>query len=237
MNGQMAGRSSSGIKPGSKRGAALLAAFALAGMGVVTPSAAAGQLGRQQGLVEPNIAQDAALLGLPGVNQATVDAIKQARPILSVTALDSLLTARGLSATQRRDLYGRMFVHVDINRGSRAELLLIPGVSAETAGAIVAGRPWRTFEQFASTLGRTLPAAEVTRIEQYLFIPIDLNTWTDPIMDSFASIGVGTSRWKREFAEYRPWTSMAQFDREISKYLRGNPTELDRLRRYVIINP
>ena len=43
--------------------------------------------------------------------------------------------------------------------------------------------------------------------------------------------------WKREFDEYRPWTSMEQFDREIGKYLRGRPTELARLRRYVIIEP
>jgi hypothetical protein len=56
-------------------------------------------------------------------------------------------------------------------------------------------------------------------------------------MDSFASIGVGTSRWKREFAEYRPWTSMAQFDREIGKYVRNQPTEVSRLARYVIIEP
>jgi len=54
-------------------------------------------------------------------------------------------------------------------------------------------------------------------------------------MDTFASIGVGTTRWKREFAEYRPWTSMAQFEREIGKYVRGNPSELKRLQRYVII--
>lgn len=53
----------------------------------------------------------------------------------------------------------------------------------------------------------------MARIEQYLFIPIELNTWTDDIMDSFASIGVGTRQWKREFSEYRPWTSMEQFER------------------------
>ena len=55
-------------------------------------------------------------------------------------------------------------------------------------------------------------------------------------MDSFASIGVGTRQWKREFAEYRPWASMEQFEREISKYLRSRPQELKRLERYVIIN-
>lgn len=88
---------------------------------------------------------------------------------------------------------------------------------------------WRTGKAAASR-------DTATRLEQYLFIPIDLKTWTDPIMDSFAGIGVGTRQWKREFAEYRPWASMEQFDRDIGKYLRSRPTELQRLKRYVIIN-
>jgi DNA uptake protein ComE-like DNA-binding protein len=214
-----------------------VAGLTLLGLVLATPAVATAQLGRQQGLVEPNVAQDAAMLALPGLNAAAVDAIKESRPILSVTALDALLGTRGLSTTQRSELYRRMFVHVDVNRGSDAELLLIPGMTPAAVSEIKAGRPWRNFEQFATTLGRTRPADEVRRLEQYFFIPIDLNTWTEPIMDSFASIGVGTSRWKREFAEYRPWTSMAQFEREIGKYVRGNPDELKRLQRYVIINP
>jgi radical SAM superfamily enzyme with C-terminal helix-hairpin-helix motif len=132
-------------------------------------------------------------------------------------------------------MYGKMFVHVDLNRGSDRELMLIPGMTAQALATIKAGRPWATFEAFQSALGKTMKADEVARLEQYLFIPIDLNTWTDPIMDSFAGIGVGTRRWKREFAEYRPWTSEEQFRREIGKYVRGNPKEVDRLWRYVII--
>jgi hypothetical protein len=206
-------------------------------LGLAIPAGAVGQLGRQQGLVEPNVAQDEALLALPALNAAAVEAIKESRPILSATDLDALLASRGLSPTQRSELYRRMFVHVDLNRGSDAELLLIPGMTPEAVSEIKAGRPWSNFGQFSAALGRTRSTEEVQRLEQYLFIPIELNTWTEPIMDSFASIGVGTSRWKREFEEYRPWTSMAQFEREIGKYVRGNPAELTRLQRYVIINP
>ncbi|MEO8000167.1 MAG: hypothetical protein ABI852_22145, partial [Gemmatimonadaceae bacterium] len=86
---------------------------------------------------------------------------------------------------------------------------------------------WKSLEALGPALAST---------EQYVFIPIELNTWTAPIMDSFASIGVGTRQWKREFEEYRPWTSMEQFEREIGKYVRSKPGELKRLERYVIIN-
>jgi len=37
----------------------------------------------------------------------------------------------------------------------------------------------------------------------------------------------------REFAEYRPWKTWAQFDKEISKYV-GQP-ETDHLKKYVFI--
>jgi hypothetical protein len=211
---------------------------ALAGVAMLalSASAASAQLGRQQGLVEPNVAPDSAILALPHVTPALLDAIKASRPILSATVLDSIATASSLDKAQRTTLYGKMFVHVDLNRGTDAELLLIPGMNQARVDAIKAGRPWKSFEQLQAQLGKTAATpAEVARLEQYLFIPIELNTWTDPIMDSFATINVGTPRWKREFAEYRPWTSMEQFDREISKYLRSRPQELKRLARYVYI--
>jgi DNA uptake protein ComE-like DNA-binding protein len=214
-----------------------LGTFALGAMIVGMAGSASAQLGRQQGLVEPNVAADSTLLALPNMNEATVEALKGAKPLLSIVDVDGILTSKGLSKPQRTDLYGKMFVHVDVNRGSDAEFLLIPGVDANKLAAIKAGRPWKSFDQFEAIFGKSTSAAEAARVEQYLFIPIELNTWTDPIMDSFASIGVGTRQWKREFAEYRPWTSMAQFEREISKYLRSRPQELKRLERYVIINP
>lgn len=201
------------------------------------PRTAVAQLGPQLGLVEPNVAADSTLLGLPGMNAAAVQALTGAKPLLSMVVVDSILASNGVGTSQRGKLYGRMFVHVDLNRGSDAEFLLIPGIDATKLKAIKAGRPWQSFEEFQADFGKATNAAEAARVAQYLFIPIDLNTWTDPIMDSFAGIGVGTRQWKREFAEYRPWTSMEQFRREISKYLRSRPQELRRLERYVIINP
>jgi hypothetical protein len=200
----------------------------------VRPSSA--QLGRQQGLLEPNVTADTTLLKLPGMTAALVQTLKDARPILSATALDSLLAAASLTKPQRTALYGKMFVHVDLNRGSDAEFMLIPGVDAAKLKALKSNRPWKSFEQFKTEMTKAVGADEAARLEQYVFIPIDLNTFTPEIMDTFASIGVGTRQWKREFAEYRPWTSMEQFEREIGKYLRANPKELKRLERYVIIN-
>lgn len=195
------------------------------------------QLGRQQGLVDPNIAPDSVLLALPNLNAARVEAIKNARPILSAVKLDSLLGAQGLSKAQRDSLYGRLWIHVDLNRGSDAEFLLIPGAGTRMLREFKEYRPWTSFEQFQREIGKYFRSnpGEVTRLEQYVFIPIDLNTATDSLMATFAPIGVGTRRWIREFKEYRSWSSEEQFRREIGKYLRANPKEVDRLWRYVVI--
>jgi DNA uptake protein ComE-like DNA-binding protein len=198
-------------------------------------SAAHAQLGRQQGLLDPNVAADSALAALPGMTAMHAQALRDARPLLSIVTVDSMLNAHGVTKAQRTTLYGKMFLHVDINRGPDAELMLIPGMDAKKLAAIKAGRPWKSFADYTTAMTAASNAAEAARIEQYLFIPIDLNTFTNDIMDTFASIGVGTTRWKREFAEYRPWTSKEQFEREIGKYVRNNPKEVQRLWRYVII--
>jgi hypothetical protein len=202
-----------------------------------TPSVAMAQLGRQQSLVEPNIAADSTMLNLPYMTAAIVEAIKEARPILSITTLDSLLASKSVTKPQRDSLYRRMFIHVDLNRGTDAEFLLIPGTGQRMLREFKEYRPWTSFAQFQREIGKYVRSTpgEVERLEQYMFIPIELNTFTDSVMVTFAPIGVGTRRWTREFKEYRPWTSEAQFQREIGKYVRGNPKEVSRLWRYVVI--
>ena len=197
---------------------------------------AAAQLGGDQTqLLEPNVAADSQLTRI-GLNERAINLLREARPILSVASFDSILGAAGLTKAQRVGLLSRVFVHVDLNRGSDLELMFVPGMNAARVAAIKAGRPFATFDAFRAAMVKTkTPQSDPATLERYLFIPINLNTFTEPLMDTFASIGVGTRRWKREFAEYRPWTSTEQFRREIGKYVRGNPKEVTRLERYVII--
>jgi radical SAM superfamily enzyme with C-terminal helix-hairpin-helix motif len=71
------------------------------------------------------------------------------------------------------------------------------------------------------------------RAELYsrLFVPIDLNTATDAEILTIPGVG---QRMLREFKEYRPYTSMAQFRREIGKYV--SRQEVARLEQYVVLN-
>ena len=108
----------------------------LTAAGLFAASAASAQLGKQQGLVEPNVAADTTLQKLPNLNAAAIEALKSAKPLLSIVTVDSILGTKGLTKAQRTDLYGKMFVHVDVNRGSDAELMLIPGMDAKKLAAV-----------------------------------------------------------------------------------------------------
>lgn len=118
---------------------------------------------------------------------------------------------------------------LDPNTATREELLGVPGMTAAAADALIAGRPYADMlaaDKALATLGETVRDSVYTRVWK----PIDLNTASgDEIM---LIPGVGR-RMRREFEEYRPYTSIAQFRREIGKYV--DDAEVARLERYVTI--
>jgi DNA uptake protein ComE-like DNA-binding protein len=73
-------------------------------------------------------------------------------------------------------------------------------------------------------------ADELARLESYVFVPINLNTASDEDILTIPGLG---NRMLREFKEYRPYKDMAQFRREIGKYV--NAKEVARLERYVTL--
>jgi len=61
-------------------------------------------------------------------------------------------------------------------------------------------------------------------------VPININTATDAEILKIPGVG---PRMLHEFKEYRPWTSIAQFRREIGKYV--DKAEVARLEKYIVI--
>jgi DNA uptake protein ComE-like DNA-binding protein len=190
---------------------------------------AAGQVGRTQDVLDPNVATAEQLSALAGLDSALVGEIIGARPFLSMTALDSLL-GRTLSADRRQALYPRLFLAINLNATTRDEILLVPGVGPRMAHEFEEYRPYSGLAEFRREIGKYVDEAEVARLEQYVFVPIDLNTASDQDILSIPGLG---PRMLREFKEYRPYRSMEQFRREIGKYV--NEKEVARLERYVTI--
>jgi DNA uptake protein ComE-like DNA-binding protein len=188
------------------------------------------QLGAQQGLLDPNVASEKQLLALPHLHATLVQSILDHRPFLSILELDTLLSA-SLTKEQRTELYGKMFVHVNLNSATREELMLIPGVGNRMVREFFEYRPYKTLAQFRKEIGKYVDEKEVARLERYVFIPINLNTASDEEILSIPGVG---KRMLSEFKEYRPYKNIEQFRKEIGKYV--SKKEVARLERYVTVD-
>lgn len=101
---------------------------------------------------------------------------------------------------------------------------------AGLADKIIAARPFADAKAMDEFLSGHLSDEAKQALYAVAFIPMNLNT--TPEADFQIIPGVG-KKMAHEFEEYRPYTDMSQFDREIAKYV--DAEELARLRRYVTI--
>jgi DNA uptake protein ComE-like DNA-binding protein len=191
---------------------------------------AAAQVGNNLGLTDPNLAAREELLELPGVDPAVADAIVEARPVLNMLDLDRALSPK-LTREQLTTLYGRLWRQINLNTASRDEIMLIPGMSARMAHEFEEYRVYTGLDQFRREIGKYVDDAEVARLEQYVFVPMNLN---DASGEDFLTIPGMSNRMVHEFEEYRPYTSMDQFRREIGKYV--DDDEVARLESYVTLD-
>lgn len=192
-------------------------------------SSTQGQVGQSQ-LVNADLASEKDLLALPHMNAAIVKSILEQRPFMQMADLNALL-AKSLGKEQLAELYAKMFVQINLNTASAEEILMIPGAGNRMAREFREYRPYKTIGQFRKEIGKYVDVKEVARLEQYVFVPLNLNSASD---DDILSIPGAGKRMVREFKEYRPWTSMEQFRKEIGKYV--DKKELARLEKYVTIN-
>jgi DNA uptake protein ComE-like DNA-binding protein len=124
---------------------------------------------------------------------------------------------------------GKAVTIVDANLVTEADLAKLPHMNAALAKAVVAKRPFKTVKDLDSALS-SLPKEQRTELYAKLFAPINLNTATDEEILLIPGVG---NRMLREFKEYRPYMALAQFHREIGKYV--DNTELARLEQYVFV--
>lgn len=202
---------------------------AAAALAAVLAAPLAAQVGKSVTIIDPNVAGAKELAALPHMNDELVKGIVAQRPLLSMTDLNAFL-AKSLKKEQLTELYGRMFVHVNLNTASKEEILLIPGVGSRMLREFEEYRPYPALAKFHREIDKYVDDKELARLEQYVFVPIDLNTAGDEDILSIPGTG---QRMLREFKEYRPYKSIEQFRREIGKYV--DKKEVARLERYVTI--
>ncbi len=119
---------------------------------------------------------------------------------------------------------------LDASTASAEELAAIEGVSAELAAAIVAGQPYTSVVDLHDVLTASLSPEEAAAVLESVFVPINLNTATDA---EIALVPGMDEKMAHEFEEYRPYEDLAEFDREIGKYV--DEAEVARFRQYVTL--
>jgi DNA uptake protein ComE-like DNA-binding protein len=122
---------------------------------------------------------------------------------------------------------------LDLNKATAAELTALPHMTPARVTAITGKRPFADIVEFNTfALAQGLTAEQLTEVYGQAFIPVKLNTGT---REQILLIPGAGNRMVREFGEYRPWKTKAQFEKEIGKYVGDKETA--RLWKYVVIDP
>jgi DNA uptake protein ComE-like DNA-binding protein len=181
-------------------------------------------------LLDPNLAKSEQLQKVPHLTPKLVKMLIEKRPFLRAAELDKFLVEQKLTPEQRTAVYSRMFLHINLNRATKDEMKLIPGLGERMIHEFEEYRPYKTLSHFRREIGKYVDEKEVARLEQYVFVPVNLNTASDEDIMSIPGMG---AKMLHEFEEYRPYRSIEQFRREIGKYV--NAKEVARLERYVTL--
>ncbi|MBM4264117.1 MAG: hypothetical protein FJ145_22180 [Deltaproteobacteria bacterium] len=187
------------------------------------------QVGKSE-LINPDLANEKELAALPHMTPALVKTLIERRPFLRMADLNAGL-APVLKPEQLSELYGKMFVQINLNNASDEEILMIPGAGKRMLREFKEYRPYKVLTQFRKEIGKYVDDKEVARLEQYVFVPVSLNAASD---EDILSIPGAGRRMVREFKEYRPYSHIEQFRKEIGKYV--DKKEVARLEKYVTLN-
>lgn len=178
-----------------------------------------------KGVLNANLATEDDLKAI-GVPNELVAEILEKRPFLTMNAFDVLVD----SAVDKEVLYQKIFVPFNLNTTAEADFKMIPGVGDRMAHEFEEYRPYTSILQFRREIGKYVDEDEVARYENYVFVPVELNTASEEDIKALPGVG---NRMAHEFEEYRPYTNMEQFRKEIGKYV--DDKELSRLERFVYL--
>ena len=190
---------------------------------------AAAQVGANDGLLNPNLASEEELAAVDGLDAGAVEALLEGRPFLRAADLHAVISSH-VAEDAFDAVYGAIWVPIDLNDATSEEIGLIPGVGRRMTHEFEEYRPYAALAQFHREIGKYVDDDEVARLAQYIYVRIDLNRASGEDILSIPGVG---RRMQHEFEEYRPYEAMAQFRREIGKYV--DDDEVERLARYVEI--
>lgn len=119
------------------------------------------------GVLNANSATAEEIAGLPHMDDILADVVMNNRPFVTIGELNHLLGS-DLDEDELEEVYGKLFVPINLNDAKRSDILLIPGVGGRMAHEFEEYRPYSNIEQFRREIGKYVDEAEVARLEQYV---------------------------------------------------------------------
>jgi DNA uptake protein ComE-like DNA-binding protein len=185
-----------------------------------------------------NSASSDQFMGIPGAGERFTREFEEYRPYTSIGQFRGEI-GKYVSPEEVAAFEAYVFVPVDPNQADSDTLQQLPGVTADVADALIAGRPYGSAQTFLAALGQHAPAELVAAAGTFLapdagpiatWIRYNLNTATTEQVMGIPGAG---DRFTREFEEYRPYTSIGQFRGELGKYI--SPEEVAAFERYLFV--
>ncbi|MEO0895349.1 MAG: helix-hairpin-helix domain-containing protein [Bacteroidota bacterium] len=176
-------------------------------------------------VLNANLATEADMKGM-GLSADLIAQVLDKRPFVTMNELDALVG----DEANKEELYKKVFVPFNLNTTAEDDFKMIPGVGDRMAHEFEEYRPYTSIQQFRKEIGKYVDAEVVAGYEDYVFVPVELNSATEADIKALPGVG---DRMAHEFEEYRPYKNMEQFRKEIGKYV--DDKELERLARFVYI--
>lgn len=107
-----------------------------------------------------NTATDDELLAIPGMTDTMLGEFKAYRPYVSIEQFRREI-GKSVDEAQVTAYEAYVFVPIDINESDEATLQQIPGVDADAAAQLVAGRPYASQQAFVDALMTQAPNADI----------------------------------------------------------------------------
>jgi DNA uptake protein ComE-like DNA-binding protein len=184
-------------------------------LAILTVAGLDAQVAKSLGVKDANTIGETELVAIPNVTPAIAKAIVAKRPYVSITELNALLLAQGLTAEQAMAVYQKAFVHINLNTATADEILLVPGAGRRMVREFPEYRPWRTWAQFDKEIGKYVGGAEnAQKLAQYTFIPMNANTASDA---DLMTVPGATQAWVDTLKKGRPYKTAADLENAIGR--------------------
>lgn len=189
-----------------------------------------------------NAASDEQFLTIPAVSDKMLDEFNEYKPYTSIERFRQEI-GKYVSEEEVAAYETYVFAPIDVTSVTEASLQQLPGVSADDAAELVKAVPYADEAAFLTALSQFVSAEQLAAAPQYLagtatatatWVLFNLNTASS---DQFLTIPAMSDRMVDEFNEYRPYTSISQFQKEIGKYVSEEEVAAYQKYLYVPVDP